>query len=102
MPKNEGAVIPAWSGRRAADALAQVKAKGRTDRTPCCICGHRIDYDLPGTHPQGCTVQHLRSRRRFPELTWLPSNWAPAHKECNESDGDGTRGEDEGVTSSDW
>lgn len=97
-----GASIPTWSGRRAASALAQVRTEGRQRRTPCLICRQRIDYDLPSKHPQGCTVQHIKSRRLFPELTWAPSNWAPAHKECNESAGDGSRGDDEGVSSLSW
>lgn len=101
MP-DAGMSIPTWSGRRASDALAKVKADGRRRRRPCHICQHRIDYDLPSTHPQGCTVQHIKSRRLFPELTWSASNWAPAHKQCNESAGDGSRGEDEGLTSIAW
>lgn len=97
-----GARIPTWSGRRASDALAFVKARGRRNKQPCCICHHAIDYSLPSTDPQGCTVQHIKSRKLFPELTWVQSNWGPAHKQCNESAGDGRRGVDEGVSSLTW
>ncbi|MDJ1113223.1 hypothetical protein [Microbacterium dauci] len=94
--------IPKWGGRRAVAALNQVKAEGRRRRAPCCICHQPIDYSLASTDPRGCTVQHLKSRKLFPQLTWSPSNWGPAHKGCNESAGDGSDAEDEGVTSSDW
>ena len=98
----EGITIPKWGGRRAVEALRQVKAEGRRRRTPCCECHQRIDYDLPSTDPRGCTVQHIRSRKVFPELTWVPSNWAPCHKECNESAGAGESPEETGVTSRRW
>lgn len=99
---DNGASIPAWSGRRAQDALRRVKAEGRRRRTPCCICGQRIDYSLEKPHPNACTVQHRKSRKRFPELTWDPSNWEPAHASCNYADGpDGSDGII-GATSQEW
>lgn len=60
-----------------------VKRAGRKANAPCVLCGLPINYDL--TYPDGasCSVQHLRSRAQFPELTWVPSNWAPAHLDCN-------------------
>lgn len=97
-----GITVPAWGGRRAQQALERVKAEGRRKRKPCCICGHGIDYSLPSKDPNGCTVQHIKSRKLFPELTWDPSNWAPAHAECNQSAGAGDRPTDLGVTSNDW
>lgn len=99
---DSGASVPAWGGRRATDALDRVRAEGRRLRQPCCICRQPIDYSLPATHPQGCTVQHVRSRKHFPHLTWVASNWKPAHRECNTSAGAGDRGEQHGVTSTDW
>ena len=78
-----GASIPEWGGRRAQEALRKVKAEGRRRRMPCCICRQRIDYDLVKPHPDACTVQHVKSRKAFPELTWDPSNWGPAHATCN-------------------
>lgn len=94
--------IPQWSGRRAADALAQVKAKGRRENAPCCLCEQPIDYSIPSTEPDGCTVQHIKSRKLFPALTWVPSNWAPAHRSCNGSAGIGTNLQEAGTTSTDW
>lgn len=47
-------------------------------------------------------MQHLKSRKLFPELTWVPSNWAPAHKACNESAGSGDKPGLIGVTSQEW
>lgn len=99
---DSGASIPAWSGRRATEALEFVKSRGRRNRTPCCICEQKIDYSLPSTHPHGCTVQHLKSRRDFPELTWVRSNWGPAHHQCNSSAGAGDRDDTPGVTSEEW
>lgn len=99
---DSGMSIPAWGGRRAAEALQRVKAQGRRHRRPCCICGQQIDYSLPSRHPHGCTVQHVKSRRDFPQLTWDPSNWAPAHNECNLSAGTGEHPEQTGVVSQDW
>lgn len=97
-----GASIPTWGGRRAQDALAQVKAKGRRRKTPCCICGQRIDYSIPSTEPDGCSVQHVKSRKVYPALTWDPSNWAPAHRSCNTSEGAGDRPLEVGATSQEW
>lgn len=97
-----GVTVPAWGGRRAQRALERVKAIGRRKRTPCCICGQTIDYSLPSTNPNGCTVQHIKSRKLFPELTWDPRNWAPAHAACNQSAGAGDSPTDLGVTSTDW
>lgn len=94
--------IPTWGGRRAVAALNQVKAEGRRTQAPCCICGQDINYSLPSTEPDGCTVQHIKSRKLFPELTWVPSNWAQAHKSCNESAGSGSNMQDVGVTSTEW
>lgn len=97
-----GATIPQWAGRRATEALQWVKAQGRRNKLPCCLCLQKIDYSLPSTHPHGCTVQHVKSRRDFPELTWVRTNWEPAHRECNSSAGAGDRNDDPGVTSQEW
>lgn len=97
-----GATIPPWSGRRAQDALALVKAAGRAARTRCWICKQTIDYSLPSTDPNGCTVQHIKSRKLFPRLTWVRSNWAPAHSRCNSSEGSGEHGDDDRVVTEDF
>jgi len=84
-----GPVVPPWSGRRVSEALAWVKAKGRKAGTPCCICSQGIDYSLEYPHPQSCSVQHLKSRKAFPQLTWERSNWEPSHLSCNQAAGIG-------------
>lgn len=40
----------------------------------CWICGHAITSD------DDYTVDHIKERKHYPELTWEPSNWRPAHK----------------------
>lgn len=98
-----GASVPVWGGRRATEALQRVKAEGRRRRLACVICRQPIDYGLEYPHPQSCSVQHLRSRKLFPHLTWDPANWAPAHLDCNMSAGTGERAAaDLGLTSQEW
>lgn len=96
-----GVYNPPWAGRRASTALIQVKAAGNKRGTPCCICKQSIDYSLEYPHPQSCSVQHLKSRKIYPHLTWEPANWAPAHIDCNKSAGV-QEGAGMGVTSEDW
>jgi hypothetical protein len=84
---DDGRSIPEWAGRRRADALERVRAEGARTRAVCVLCQLPIDYSLRYPHPQSCSVQHLLSRRRFPELTWEPSNMGPAHLDCNKSAG---------------
>ena len=100
-PVDSGASIPEWGGRRAQEALEVVKARGRRLRLPCCICHQAIDYSIESTQPDGCTVQHVKSRKYFPHLTWTPSNHEPAHRRCNTSEGAGDR-DTELVTSQEW
>ncbi len=80
--------VRSWQGRAAQEALAKVKRSGSMRSAPCVICGRPIDYRLPSSDPRGCSVQHLKARSRHPELTWVASNWAPAHLECNKRWGD--------------
>jgi len=91
MSVDNGLTVPAWSGRRAQAALEQVRTDHRpggpkaTDRqrgTPCCICGMDIPYDSRGKG-DSLTVQHTKSRRDYPHLTWDARFWAPAHASCN-------------------
>lgn len=76
-----------WSGRRAQDALDVVRRHGEANQVPCCLCDQPIDYALRKPHKQACTVQHVKPRSSHPHLTWDPSNWAPAHADCNYSQG---------------
>ena len=95
-----------WSGRRAQAALHKIRQQGYADSTPCHICKQPIDYRLPASHPDGCTVQHIKPRSIFPHLTWDETNWAPAHRLCNQAEGNRYSIETEdgnlGVTSRDW
>lgn len=98
---SDGRHIPDWSGRRRADALAYVKAKGRRYNECCDICKQEIDYSLEYPNPQSCSVQHVKSRILYPHLTWERSNWKPSHLVCNQSAGSGET-LDLGVVSQDW
>ncbi len=81
--------IAQWGGRAAVDALRQIKRAGARKDAPCVICEAAIDYRLEYPNRLCCTVQHIKSRRDYPELTWNPKNWAPAHLQCNREAGAG-------------
>lgn len=53
----------------------------------CWYCGEPIDLALPGTHPQGWTLDHVIPRFEAPHLTWVESNLMPAHHDCNSKRG---------------
>ena len=95
-----GVYNPPWSGRRAKNALVYVKAQGQKLDSACCICSQTIDYSLEYPHPQSCSVQHVKSRKLYPHLTWEKSNWAPSHLDCNKAAGF-TEGSGMGATSED-
>lgn len=89
--RNGGAVATdEWGGRRATEALNRVRAEGARRSSPCVICDGVIDYSLRYPNLWSCSVQHVISRNLRPDLTWDPSNWAPAHLTCNREVGDGT------------
>lgn len=75
--------IPPWEGRARAEALRKVKARGARQGLPCCLCDKPIDYRLKYPDQRSCSVQHVKSRWEYPELTWDPANHAPAHLRCN-------------------
>lgn len=89
-----------WSGRRATEALEQVRAHGQRNHLPCFICGDPINYSLRSPNGLSCSVQHIKNKRDYPELMWDPTNWAPAHLDCNRGDGTkGTTAQSIGLTS---
>lgn len=108
----DGRAVPAWAGRAKVEATRRVNELGRSNRDArghpdplaCVICGQGIDYDLPTSHPDSCSVQHLKPRSTHPHLTWDPTNWAPAHLVCNKSDGPRGRTATAslGLVSNDW
>ena len=60
-----------WGGAGATKAKAYCK---RVYGWTCWICGRPITTD------EDYTVDHVKERRHYPELTWEPSNWRPAHR----------------------
>ena len=60
-----------WAGAHVTKAREYVK---RVYGWTCWICGHAITDD------DDYTVDHVKERKHYPELTWEPSNWRPAHK----------------------
>ena len=48
----------------------------------CHLCGKAIDLTLPGTVPQGPTVDHVVPRSKGGRVFDL-NNCRPAHKSCN-------------------
>lgn len=104
MPKRSDANMPMqkrWHGANAQKALEQIKKAGYKADAPCYICQQPIDYRLPSTDPDGCSLEHIKPRSTHPHLTWEPTNWAPAHLRCNQSQGD-RQNYALGTTSKNW
>ncbi len=80
----------------------RLRAQLRSERRPCSLCGQRIDYSLPGDHPQGFTVDHIRPLSLYPEGAEDYGNLAAAHRACNLARGDRDRSPGLGSTSRDW
>lgn len=57
-----------------------LRRQARKNDTPCHICGHRIDYDLPWKHPQSFTADHIDPVAKGGSMT---GQLAPAHRACN-------------------
>ena len=82
-----------WSGREAQNGLAWLRNVHRPggvlasspNGSPCVICGGDIDYVLRYPHPDSLSLQHVKPRSMYPELTRVRSNWAPSHLHCNSS-----------------
>ena len=85
--RTQGGGIPEWGGHRRTRALQAVRKHGARNQLPCAICRQPIDYSLGYPDPNSCSVQHLIPRSVRPDLTWDPSNWAPAHLTCNKVEG---------------
>lgn len=51
----------------------------------CYYCKRPIDLNISPTAAQGFTIDHLKPRSAFPELSKNPANMAAAHKGCNSS-----------------
>ena len=58
-----------WAGRAAQDVVAWCKANLGYR---CWLCGRQIAED-------DYSVDHVLDRKHYPHLTWVKSNWQPAH-----------------------
>lgn len=67
-------------------ARRRLSAMVRRRREPCRICGEDIDYSLPAGNPRSFSVEHIKPRHLYPELTFDLANLAAAHLECNKRD----------------
>lgn len=56
----------AWNGRAVTNAIAHVIAQANGI---CALCGH------PGAN----SLDHIKPRETYPELTWDPTNWQAVH-----------------------
>ena len=74
-----------WSAN--AHARRRVTRQVRARNEPCCICSQPIDYTLHWPNPLSFSVQHLKSRKARPDLTFDVSNCMAAHLNCNQSQG---------------
>ena len=83
-------------------AGAVVERVKRRDRDkPCYRCGAAIRWDLPGTHPQGPTIDHgVNGGPQVADVVGMPrgearrllhdvNHLAVSHRECNTRDGRG-------------
>lgn len=52
----------------------------------CHICGGHVDKRLPGTDPDGPTIDHIRARHHGGKV-YDKTNCALAHQRCNASKG---------------
>lgn len=80
---------------RTARALWLAGYKGGT--APCALCPWPVDCSLPGTHPWGPTIEHTvpvrvlvaqaRDWAQAVAMTCDTSQWAVAHKRCQDRQG---------------
>lgn len=68
--------------RRSGRPYRRVRAELRAKRLPCHICGKAIDYNLPGSDPQGFVMDHLVPLA-FNGHPVARTNVAAAHRICN-------------------
>lgn len=67
---------------------ARVLNNARAQRSPCMICGQRIEYQTKDYNsPDAPTVDHILSWRDHPELRRDPGNLVVVHRACNTSKG---------------
>lgn len=76
-----------WSTRRGREARAAYRAECEERNAPCWLCGQPIDYGAISGTPNAFELDHRLPRADYPELTFEPSNFAPAHSSCNRARG---------------
>lgn len=64
---------------------AEMKAVWQAQNAPCWMDGQAIDYDGEANAPNSFELDHVKSRRHYPELALVASNARPAHSKCNRS-----------------
>lgn len=69
-----------WSGRKVTQARAALASR-TTWPVPCGQCGKPVQRE------DRWALGHIKSRASYPELTWVPSNWAVEHRECSDAGG---------------
>lgn len=79
--------VPPWSGARMMKVVAEQKRIHAHRNSPCFLCGQSIDYRALPDDLHRFSVEHIIPRSIRPDLTWEPSNWAPAHMDCNKRKG---------------
>jgi 5-methylcytosine-specific restriction endonuclease McrA len=76
------------SSRRWLQVLVpNVKAQAQAGR-PCHFCHQPVDVTLPSSHDAAFHVHHIRNWVDYPELREEPTNLAPSHRVCNQSNGE--------------
>lgn len=68
---------------------ARLKAQGKANATPCCLCGGRILYDAHYLHPLAFTVEHPHQLSQGGAL--IQEGMAPAHRRCQNQQGAQTK-----------
>lgn len=97
--------MPSTPGRNTANyqRLSRAyRADAARRSAPCWLCGQGIDYDLPPEDPAAYSTDHVRPLSLYPDLAEDPTNFAPAHRRCNESRGNGAPPLTLGTPSRDW
>ena len=85
--------MPSTPGRNTANYQRLSRAHRRDcarTHAPCWLCHQTIDYALPAGDPGAYTTDHIRPLSLYPDLAEDPTNFAPAHRRCNEARGNKT------------
>jgi 5-methylcytosine-specific restriction endonuclease McrA len=81
---------------------AQKRKEWKAAKRRCHVCLEEIDYDAPKTDPMHFQLDHIKSRKVYPELADDPMNWAPSHARCNKKKHTSDVGPALGETSETW